>query len=88
MSVIHICMYNCTLYNKKNSALVDLLYITFQLDADSCSTVLQNQSICTSFNRIVLEVTHSISSPLNAMWTQAVIASKSKTMSEKKHREF
>ena len=37
-------------------ALFDLLYITFQLDADSCSTVLQNQSICTSFNRIVLEV--------------------------------
>ena len=53
-------------------ALFDLLYITFQLDADSCSTVLQNQSICTSFNRIVLEVTHFISSPLNAMRTQAM----------------
>ena len=88
MSVIHICMYNCTLYNMKFSALFDLLCITFQLDADSCSTVLQNQSICTFLNRIVLEVTHLISSSLNAMRTQAVIISKRKAMSEKKHREF
>ena len=77
-------MYNCTLYIQIFLALVDLLHLTFQLGDDSCNTVLQNQSICTFLNRIVLEVTHFISSPLNAMRTQAIIASKSKAMSEKK----